>query len=331
MNGVAGLISQPGIYKVLAIGSLLNTGHSIYQYYMPVYAHSIGLSASAIGVILATYAAAQFVVRLALLRLIKRFTEGKVLDSAFIVGAASLILAPFVSGTAPLASISFALGLGMGCGGPIIMMTMFTNSPVGRRHERVSSFPLILLNNHRLQAGGWGCGLTVRIRGFSVCGVMLLTLYTLSTLYHSTRGRVKVVFRKLDHCSIYLLMAGTYTPFTLVTLRGAWGWSLFGVIWGLAAFGIVQEACFGKGSRIISLIIYVVMGWLGAIALNSLCEALTPSGFAWLAAGGLLYTVGIILYLLDETLVHGHGIWHLFVLGGSTSRDVLRRLLSLRP
>ena len=156
-----------------------------------------------------------------------------------------------------------------------------------------------------------------KIVGFSIYGALLLTLYTLSTLYHSSRGRLKNVLRKLDHCSIYLLIAGTYTPFTLVTLRGAWGWSLLGVIWGLAIIGIVQEAWLGKRSRAISLVIYMLMGWLAVIAIKPLIAALTPAGFAWLAAGGVFYTVGIIFYALDKTLRHGHGIWHLFVLAGS--------------
>ncbi len=158
-----------------------------------------------------------------------------------------------------------------------------------------------------------------KIVSFSVYGATLFALYTLSTLYHSFRGKAKRVFRKLDYCSIYLLIAGTYTPFTLVTLRGAWGWSLFGVIWGLAALGIAQEAWLGKGARIFSLVIYVLMGWLSVIAIKPLLAALTPAGFAWLAAGGLFYTGGIIFYALDEKLRHGHGIWHLFVLAGSIS------------
>lgn len=158
-----------------------------------------------------------------------------------------------------------------------------------------------------------------KIVSFSIYGAMLFLLYTVSTLYHSTRGKIKDVFRKLDHCSIYLLIAGTYTPFTLVTLRGAWGWSLFGVIWGLAALGITQETWLGKGPRIISLIIYILMGWLSVIAMKPLIVALTPAGFAWLAAGGLLYTGGIIFYALDDKLRHGHGIWHVFVLAGSVS------------
>ncbi len=158
-----------------------------------------------------------------------------------------------------------------------------------------------------------------KIVSFSIYGCMLFALYALSTLYHSTHGKVKRVFQKLDHCSIYLLIAGTYTPFTLVTLRGAWGWSLFGVIWGLAALGIAQEAWLGKGARIFSLVIYVLMGWLSMIAVQPLIAALTPAGFAWLAAGGLFYTIGIVFYALDEKLRHGHGIWHLFVLAGSAS------------
>ena len=158
-----------------------------------------------------------------------------------------------------------------------------------------------------------------KIVSFGIYGVILFAFYTLSTLYHSTRGKVKRVFQKLDHCSIYLLIAGTYTPFMLVTLRGAWGWSLFGVIWGLAVLGIAQEAWLGKGARILSLIIYVLMGWLSGIAVKPLLAALTPAGFAWLAAGGVFYTGGIIFYALDEKLRHGHGIWHLFVLAGSAS------------
>lgn len=158
-----------------------------------------------------------------------------------------------------------------------------------------------------------------KIVSFSIYGFMLFALYALSTLYHSTRGKLKRVFRKLDHCSIYLLIAGTYTPFTLVTLRGAWGWSMFGVIWGLAALGIAQEAWLGKGARVLSVVIYVLMGWLSVTAVKPLIAALTPAGFAWLAAGGLFYTGGIIFYALDAKLRHGHGIWHLFVLAGSAS------------
>ena len=157
-----------------------------------------------------------------------------------------------------------------------------------------------------------------KIVSFSVYGTMLVTLYVFSTLYHSVRGTgAKNVLRKFDHCSIYLLIAGTYTPFALVSLRGGWGWWLFGVIWGLALLGIVQEIWFARGARVLSLVIYVLMGWLAMAVVSPLWQALTPAGFAWLAAGGACYTLGIIFYATDHKVRHGHGLWHLFVLAGS--------------
>ena len=156
-----------------------------------------------------------------------------------------------------------------------------------------------------------------KIVSFSIYGAMLMVLYVTSTLYHSVRGSAKNVLRKFDHCAIYLLIAGSYTPFTLVSLRGAWGWSLFGAVWGLALLGIVQEIWLAKGNRILSLVIYVLMGWLALIAVSPLISALTWAGFAWLVAGGLVYTVGILFYVTDDKVRHGHGLWHLFVLGGS--------------
>lgn len=158
-----------------------------------------------------------------------------------------------------------------------------------------------------------------KIVSFSIYGAMLITLYVTSTLYHSVRGHAKDVMRKLDHCAIYLLIAGSYTPFTLVSLRGPWGWSLFGTIWGLALLGVVQELWLARGARILSLVIYVLMGWLALVAIVPLISALSWDGFVCLAAGGLFYTVGIIFYATDEKLRHGHGVWHLFVLGGSAT------------
>ena len=156
-----------------------------------------------------------------------------------------------------------------------------------------------------------------KIVSFSIYGVMLVALYVFSTLYHSVRGPAKNVLRKFDHCAIYLLIAGPYTPFALVTLRGNWGWWMFGVIWGLALVGIVQEIWLAKGARMLSLIIYILMGWLAMAVVMPLWRALTPAGFAWLAAGGACYTLGIVFYALDHRVRHGHGLWHLFVLGGS--------------
>jgi hemolysin III len=156
-----------------------------------------------------------------------------------------------------------------------------------------------------------------KIVSFSVYGAMLVALYVFSTLYHSVRGRAKDVLRKIDHCSIYLLIAGSYTPFALVSLRGPWGWWLLGAVWTLALLGILQEIWLAKGSRVLSLVIYIVMGWLALVAVSPLWLALKPAGFAWLVAGGAMYTIGILFYATDHKLRHGHGIWHLFVLGGS--------------
>lgn len=157
-----------------------------------------------------------------------------------------------------------------------------------------------------------------KIVGCSVYAAMLLILYLTSTLYHSLRGAAKDVLRKMDHCAIYLLIAGTYTPFTLVTLRGTVGWTMFAVVWTLALVGVLQEVWYAKGTRILSLVIYLVMGWLALACIGPLVDAFGRAGFAWLAAGGLFYTFGIAFYATDHKLRHGHGIWHLFVIAGST-------------
>jgi hemolysin III len=156
-----------------------------------------------------------------------------------------------------------------------------------------------------------------RIVSFSIYGATLIALFGFSTLYHSTRGTTKRVFRKFDHSAIYLLIAGTYTPFTLVTLRGPWGWSLFGVVWGLALLGIIQELTIAKGARWLSLVLYIVMGWVAIVGTVPMIEALTWHGFAWLVAGGVVYTAGTVFYIFDEKYRHWHGIWHLFVLAGA--------------
>ncbi|MCB1920286.1 MAG: hemolysin III family protein [Candidatus Competibacteraceae bacterium] len=161
-----------------------------------------------------------------------------------------------------------------------------------------------------------------KIVSFSIYGTTLFLLYAISTLYHSLRGRAKRIFRKLDHLSIYFLIAGTYTPFTLVTLRGAWGWTIFGIIWGLTACGIVLEALPQKGNRILSVIVYILMGWLVLVALKPLLAALPFAGFIWLLLGGIFYTGGVAFYLFDEKIRHFHGVWHLFVLAGSVCHYV---------
>ncbi|MDQ5887146.1 MAG: hemolysin III family protein [Neisseriaceae bacterium] len=170
---------------------------------------------------------------------------------------------------------------------------------------------VLLLNVANAQADIW------KLISFSVYGSMLVLLYLSSTLYHSVRGRAKLWLQKLDHAAIYLLIAGTYTPFTLVTLHGPWGWWIFGINWGLAVLGIVQEFVLGKRTRALSMFIYLAMGWMVLVAIKPLLAVLPLAGFWWLGAGGLFYTVGIIFYLLDERMRHAHGIWHLFVLAGS--------------
>lgn len=152
----------------------------------------------------------------------------------------------------------------------------------------------------------------------AVFAATLVLLYAASTLYHALpSSRAKRILRVVDHTAIYLLIAGSYTPFLLVSLRGTWGWSLFGVVWALAIVGIAQEIWLARGARIASLVIYLLMGWLALLAVSPLWHALGPAGFFGLVAGGLCYTGGVVFYVNDEKWRHGHGIWHLFVLAGS--------------
>ena len=151
----------------------------------------------------------------------------------------------------------------------------------------------------------------------AIYGVTLVLLYSTSTLYHSVQGPAKRLMQKLDHLSIYLLIAGSYTPFCLVSLRGPWGWSLFATVWSLALIGMLQEIKPRSEARVLSLVIYAVMGWIVLVAVQPLLVALGREGFAWLASGGVLYTIGIIFFAYDSRFRHWHGIWHLFVMAGS--------------
>jgi len=160
-------------------------------------------------------------------------------------------------------------------------------------------------------------GDALKIVGVSVYSGTLLMLYSISTAYHSVRGRAKAVLRKLDHLSIYLLIAGSYTPFCLVSLKGAWGWTLFSIVWALAVFGMLQEFRPRLGARVLSIVLYAVMGWIVLIAVVPLYRALGGAGLAWLVAGGACYTIGILFFAYDERFRHWHGIWHLFVIAGS--------------
>lgn len=157
-----------------------------------------------------------------------------------------------------------------------------------------------------------------RITGAAIFGVTLCGLYTASTLYHSfPAGRAKRVFRVLDHGAIYLLIAGTYTPFALGALRGPWGWSLLAVSWTLAAAGVVMKATVGFKYERLSTAIYVGMGWMAIIAIKPLLEHVARAGLVWLIAGGLCYTGGVVFYATDRRVWYGHAIWHLFVAAGS--------------
>ena len=151
----------------------------------------------------------------------------------------------------------------------------------------------------------------------AIYGAMLIILYLSSTLYHSLRGKAKQVFKVFDHTSIYLLIAGTYTPFTLVTLHGPVGWWLFGVVWTLAIIGIAKDVFFHGRLRWLSITLYFVMGWLILAAIGPLQRALPTVGMVWLVIGGLFYTAGIIFYAHSTRVAHMHGVWHLCVIGGS--------------
>jgi len=131
-----------------------------------------------------------------------------------------------------------------------------------------------------------------------------------------------MVFQTLDHAAIYLLIAGTYTPITLVTLRGVWGWWLFGVIWGLAFIGMMQDLLARRRRSVLSVVIYLLMGWLIVVAIRPLAKLLPAAGMAWIIAGGLAYTVGVVFYALDKRISYGHEIFHFLVLTGSACHYV---------
>lgn len=162
-----------------------------------------------------------------------------------------------------------------------------------------------------------------RITALAIYGAMMIAAYLSSALYHSIRhSKAKKVFHVFDHCAIYLLIAGTYTPFTLITLRGAWGWWLFGAIWTLAALGIAKDVFLHGKMRVLSIALYVLMGWLIVIAFGPLRAALPMPGITLLIAGGLAYTIGIGFFAMSKRVAHTHGVWHLCVIAGSVCHYV---------
>ena len=157
------------------------------------------------------------------------------------------------------------------------------------------------------------------VTSLSVFGTVLIILYVVSTLYHGiSHAGAKRVLKILDHSSIYLLIAGSYTPIAMVSLRGPWGWTLFGVIWGMALLGVCLQAVAIERFKILSILSYLIMGWLVVIALKPLCQACPKELIRWLLIGGLFYTFGTIFYSWKKLPYH-HTLWHLFVIGGSTA------------
>ena len=168
-----------------------------------------------------------------------------------------------------------------------------------------------LVVNSSLYGDAW------HIVSTSIYGLTLITLYTASTLYHAiTVPDIKRVLQKLDHAAIFLLIAGTYTPFTLVSLRGGWGWALFGLVWSIAIAGMIMELVVKKRYKRISIGLYLGLGWIVMIAVVPLVENVEPGGLLLLIAGGLFYSLGVIFYVWKK-LVYHHAIWHVFVLAGS--------------
>jgi len=177
------------------------------------------------------------------------------------------------------------------------------------------AFPFLVV----AAARRWG---TPEVVGASVFASALVALYLVSTLYHALRpSRAKQVLQKLDHAGIYLLIAGSYTPFTLGALRGAWGWTLLALVWAIAGTGIALEFALGKRVHRVAVGLYVVMGWLVVVAVKPLLAAVPWPGLAWLVAGGLLYTGGVAFYAAKR-VPYAHTVWHLFVLAGSACHFV---------
>lgn len=170
-------------------------------------------------------------------------------------------------------------------------------------------------------------GDVLKIVSYSVYSGALFLLYLFSTLYHSFQGRAKTIFQRFDHLAIYLLIAGTYTPFALVAIKGATGWWLFGSVWALAVIGMVIENLPIKGPRIIPIVIYLMMGWACVFTLDAMMAGMSSAAFGYLLAGGIVYTAGVVFYVLDHWLSWCHEIWHLFVIGGSTCHYIAIFLL----
>ena len=176
----------------------------------------------------------------------------------------------------------------------------------------VASLPILV--HHAASRGG-----VADVVAASVFAGTAILLYLVSTLYHALpAGAAKTFFNRLDHAAIYLFIAGSYMPFLLGVLHGAWGWSLFGVVWGAAALGVGAKLLDRLKHPLWSTGLYIAMGWVALVAAVPLVERMSPAGLTWLLAGALSYTAGAVVFLLDSKLRYAHFVWHLFVLGGST-------------
>jgi hemolysin III len=161
-------------------------------------------------------------------------------------------------------------------------------------------------------------GTALNVVAVSVFAGTMILLYLVSALYHALPpGRAKVWLNRLDHAAIYLFIAGSYTPFVLGVLRGGWGWTLFTIVWSAAALGVTIKLLDRLKHPFVSTALYVAMGWVVLLAIRPLIERVAPAGLAWLVAGGLSYTLGAVVFLLDSRVRYAHFVWHLFVLGGS--------------
>jgi hemolysin III len=176
----------------------------------------------------------------------------------------------------------------------------------------VASLPILVVFSGRHGAAS-------SLTGAVIFSVTMMVLYLSSALYHALpHGRAKAWFQRFDHAAIFLFIAGSYTPFVLGPLHGAWGWALFGVVWGAAAIGIAAKVLNRLKHPFWSTGLYVAMGWVALVAVVPMFERIAPSGLAWLVAGGVAYTVGAIFFLLDNRVRYAHFVWHLFVMTGST-------------
>lgn len=164
---------------------------------------------------------------------------------------------------------------------------------------------------------------TIAIVGASIFGATMMILYLSSTLYHAfPHSRTKRIFQIFDHGAIFLLIAGTYTPFTLSVLQGVWGWTLFLIVWSLAIFGVVLKSVGGAGTSKLSIGLYLGMGWLAVLAVKPLWNSLPGWGIFWLLVGGVMYTAGVVFFIYDHRIRYHHFVWHLFVLAGTVCHVV---------